>query len=143
MRKTFNTIVKPEFRKTHTPQCAKCMRFEPWGNAEMVIHHKISLIDGGTNDDDNLIALCASCHEEWHSHFDNGEEDFADWLRKPPLRYYAAIGMAKDKNSKMEIFQYLVNQWRDIKEARMISEPLKNDECIAYFKKYSKDWIDW
>ena len=142
MRKTFNTIVKPEFRKTHTPQCAKCMRFEPWGKDEMVIHHKIALIDGGSNDFDNLIVLCDRCHNEWHDYFDDGEHDFTDWLQRPPLRFYTAIGMVKDKN-KIEMFRYLEEQWWGIKEARMISEPIKNKECIAYIENHKKEWIDW
>ena len=27
------------------------------------VHHIIPLKDGGTNDDDNLMALCRSCHD--------------------------------------------------------------------------------
>ena len=37
-------------------------------NEEIDVHHKIPIKDGGTNEIENLIAVCRTCHEELH-HF--------------------------------------------------------------------------
>jgi hypothetical protein len=37
------------------------------------IHHIVSIEDGGTNDIDNLITLCAVHHRQWHSSMDKNK----------------------------------------------------------------------
>lgn len=42
----------------------KCMRCSSTENLEK--HHKVPLYKGGTNDLDNIVVLCNSCHKEEH-----------------------------------------------------------------------------
>lgn len=35
-------------------------------NAPLIVHHLISLVDGGTNDDSNLQLVCKGCHDSYH-----------------------------------------------------------------------------
>jgi len=48
------------------PLCVICKgdgKFTP----ATVAHHKIKITDGGTNDWDNMTALCAPCHSRLHA----------------------------------------------------------------------------
>jgi len=48
------------------PLCEVCKdsgRFAP----AAVVHHKKKLSDGGTNDKDNLMSMCESCHSRLHA----------------------------------------------------------------------------
>ena len=47
------------------PLCEAC---KANGKIELaaLVHHKKPLSDGGTNDEDNLMSLCVSCHERIH-----------------------------------------------------------------------------
>ena len=47
------------------PLCEAC---KANGKIELaaLVHHKKPLSDGGTNDEDNLMSLCVSCHEKIH-----------------------------------------------------------------------------
>ncbi|EHG21770.1 hypothetical protein HMPREF9334_00473 [Selenomonas infelix ATCC 43532] len=47
------------------PLCEKCKEQERYVLATLV-HHIRPLADGGTHDEDNLMSLCASCHERIH-----------------------------------------------------------------------------
>ena len=140
LREEFNSIVKPNYRKTHTPQCRKCMRFHKWGNSIMEVHHKQPLIDGGMNDEENLITLCCECHEEWHKR----EEyiSFDDWMQEVPLYVYAAIGLVNDKTLKSKMLSEIDDMWPAIRDRRMVTEPWI-DENKEYVKKNSSKWIDW
>ncbi len=46
-------------------ECEICGLPLTWATYEL--HHKISLANGGTFDDDNLMMLCANCHAECHA----------------------------------------------------------------------------
>jgi 5-methylcytosine-specific restriction protein A len=48
------------------PLCERCKRDGRLTPAEMV-HHKVRLTDGGTNDWNNLMALCTECHSRLHA----------------------------------------------------------------------------
>jgi hypothetical protein len=50
--------------------CARCGRFSKSVN----LHHITELIDGGSNDNRNLIPLCEDCHIEWDTCADLGME---------------------------------------------------------------------
>lgn len=52
--------------------CQRCHRVRK----DLTIHHKISLKDGGTNDESNLIVLCLECHKEIHK--DNGDKIYGE-----------------------------------------------------------------
>ena len=46
--------------KADKPYCEVC------GEPMKDVHHIIPVKDGGTNDEDNLICLCRSCHQKAH-----------------------------------------------------------------------------
>jgi hypothetical protein len=46
-------------------RCCICCRFRP---TKLQVHHIIERANGGTNDEDNLIATCMSCHSDVHTH---------------------------------------------------------------------------
>lgn len=48
------------------PLCALCKRDGRLTPAALV-HHKVRLTDGGTNDWNNLMALCRECHSRLHA----------------------------------------------------------------------------
>lgn len=43
------------------------------------VHHKLRRSQGGTNDPDNLMALCSNCHQWVHEHPEQSYTN--DWLR--------------------------------------------------------------
>ena len=47
------------------PLCELCKRQGKFVAANLV-HHVLPIADGGTNDESNLLSLCASCHEKIH-----------------------------------------------------------------------------
>lgn len=46
---------RARYLKRH-PRCVQC------GRPATVVHHMVRVRNGGTNDDSNLRALCAPCH---------------------------------------------------------------------------------
>ncbi len=48
------------------PLCEQCLREGRLTPVEEV-HHILPLSDGGTNDFDNLVSLCKSCHSRLHA----------------------------------------------------------------------------
>ncbi|MBE7506218.1 MAG: HNH endonuclease [Planctomycetia bacterium] len=44
--------------------CCICRRFDP---TMLQVHHILLRSEGGTNDEDNLIALCITCHSDVHT----------------------------------------------------------------------------
>ena len=141
LRKEFNSKIKPKYIDSHTPQCQKCMRFSPWKKSVMEVHHKHALIDGGTNDIENLITLCHDCHEEWHKHEDTGIP-FSEWMQRVPLRVYAAIGMTDDIQMKKRMLSEIDELWPAVRDKIMVSEPW-NDENREYTNKNCCKWVDW
>ncbi len=47
------------------PLCEECEKAGRYVRATLV-HHVLPLANGGTNDAENLMSLCASCHEKRH-----------------------------------------------------------------------------
>ncbi|MGG6242896.1 HNH endonuclease signature motif containing protein [Nodosilinea sp. AN01ver1] len=45
-------------------RCCICRRFRP---LHLQVHHIVEKKDGGTDDKENLIAICVSCHSDVHS----------------------------------------------------------------------------
>lgn len=135
-REEFNSTVRPHFIATHTPQCQKCMKFHPFGNSVMEVHHIKMLVDGGSNDEDNLIVLCKQCHDEWHEHYEN--KDFKEWLQRPPLWMYSALAMEPDDSKRIEYLKALPELWPDIREVRMLKAA-----DTDYAKRHAHEWVDW
>ena len=53
------------YTKEH-PFCEECLKAGRFVPVEQV-HHIRPLAEGGTNDEDNLISLCMSCHSHIHA----------------------------------------------------------------------------
>ena len=85
LRKNFQTISK-KFLKSHTI-CERC------GAKSEDVHHKTALVYGGTNDEENLSALCKRCHCEWDLYEDIGME-FDAFLLTPSFKAIASAIMA-------------------------------------------------
>lgn len=56
-------------RKLNRAKCWACDR-----EAALVRHHIIQIQNGGTNDGQNLVAICEWCHAEVHSWMDAPED---------------------------------------------------------------------
>lgn len=57
-------MIRARFLRKH-PRCERC------GGRATIAHHIVRVRDGGRHTDDNLQALCASCHSKLHA--DSGE----------------------------------------------------------------------
>lgn len=142
LRQKFNSTVRLQYQETHTPQCRKCMRFHPWGNSIMQIHHILPLVDGGDNEEGNLITLCVDCHKEWHEH-QEGKADFQTWLQAVPGWAYSAIGVLRNQDQRKLSFADIESRWWCAREYRMLKEPYKTDEYQQYTKEHCANWVDW
>ncbi len=63
MKQRYNGVwpaVRRRYITAH-PLCEMCLR-EGRTTAAQEVHHIVPLADGGTHDEDNLMALCKSCH---------------------------------------------------------------------------------
>ena len=62
-------------------QCVKCGR-----EHNLHVHHIISRLDGGSNDLNNLITNCSTCHREWEIVEDSMKNiSYEEWLLLPNL----------------------------------------------------------
>lgn len=68
--------------------CARCGRFSKSVN----LHHITELIDGGSNDNRNLIPLCEDCHIEWDTCADVGMV-FGEFLVSLPSMTWQMVAM--------------------------------------------------
>ena len=57
--------VRAAFLQAH-PLCELCQSEGRLTPAELV-HHKVKLTDGGTNEPSNLCAICSVCHSRLHA----------------------------------------------------------------------------
>lgn len=57
--------IRDIYIKAH-PLCEMCLSEGKAVEAEQV-HHKLPISEGGTNDYENLMALCSSCHSRLHA----------------------------------------------------------------------------
>lgn len=142
-RKEFNAQ-KSKYKKTHTPQCKRCGFFSPWESGQhMQIHHIKALVDGGENEETNLVVLCQLCHLEWHN-FAEGHMDFMQFLNSVP---YCVIGALMGYNKKFGDLGCGLDDvnkgWPYIKDCIMTRQPFKDEYCANYTKTHCKYWIDW
>ena len=56
--------IRDKYIKAH-PLCERCIA-EKRATVATLVHHKMPLTNGGTNDESNLMSLCVSCHERIH-----------------------------------------------------------------------------
>lgn len=105
LRTKFKKVRSSYLKDRNIFRCEKCMQLK-----KLDVHHIIPLADGGTNEYDNLIALCTRCHDEWHTIEGLGIE-LNRWLTIPP--YYVLIKsivniMDKEKDLTGERLQLLL-----------------------------------
>lgn len=91
-RTAFTTAERKAVRERTKGKCAKCLV-----GAIDQIHHIRAVMDGGTNDLDNLVGICGACHSEWHVLMD-GRLPFETWLQYPPAHILiGALVLCKDR----------------------------------------------
>lgn len=94
-RKIMSKRVKMDVHSRDGWQCKKCgRRAHPGKGKNLHAHHIVAEMDGGQCEPDNMITLCAHCHQEWHFVESVTVIPFTDWLQAPPYlgrRSYAAI----------------------------------------------------
>ena len=71
-RQKFPDNIKSELNKRKS--CEECNRRLKLTSPERMIHHKIKVIDGGTDTLDNLQILCIECHYNKHGKVELGME---------------------------------------------------------------------
>ena len=57
--------ISARYRAEH-PLCELCFSEGKYVKADLV-HHKVPIEEGGTHDEENLQALCSSCHSRLHA----------------------------------------------------------------------------
>ena len=56
--------LRDRYMEAH-PLCEKCAEAGRYVKA-VLVHHVKPIADGGTNETENLMSLCVSCHEKLH-----------------------------------------------------------------------------
>lgn len=74
------TTAKRKALQRDNHHCQKCQQAQ----GELHVHHIIPRDQGGSDELENLITLCASCHLEWESIMLATHLDFEKWLPLPP-----------------------------------------------------------
>ncbi len=59
-------------------KCAKCK-----SHNQLEVHHIVMQYLGGNDNPENLITLCAACHQEWHFVSEISTMSFQEWLQIP------------------------------------------------------------
>ncbi len=67
-------------------RCRKC-----GARDDLDVHHKLERVFGGSDDPENLITLCSTCHMEWTFCEPGGPIDFETWRRQPPARFLIGV----------------------------------------------------
>lgn len=84
-RKIMSKRVKMDVHSRDGWQCKKCgRRAHPGKGKNLHAHHIVAEMDGGQCEPDNMITLCAHCHQEWHFVESVTVIPFTDWLQAPP-----------------------------------------------------------
>jgi HNH endonuclease len=82
-------------------KCCKCGRPDA-----LHIHHLLAVMDGGTDDDDNLKTLCKPCHREWHVVESVSHMSFDRWIEYPPVhRLITAMSCITSTDDAFEFVQ--------------------------------------
>lgn len=69
----WRTGTRPRMREEYSYQCYMCGDEHAPDNV-LTVHHIVPVLSGGTNHDDNLMALCRSCHlkAEYYTRYEIG-----------------------------------------------------------------------
>lgn len=112
---TWEDVRQKVFEK-YGHKCVRCGSIE-----QIEVHHKIPLKDGGTNDIDNLIPICRSCHQNVHNRkFDASYHKIS--------KYYG-FKVSKDKKAKIGFIIFdTIKRHKRLKIRYVASEFYKNKE---------------
>jgi hypothetical protein len=72
-RQTLSGSARTAFIEKRGNRCERC-----GGDENLTIHHKQALENGGTNDENNLLVLCETCHISVHIPYDKVSEGIAE-----------------------------------------------------------------
>ena len=94
----------------------KCVRC---GNTTALhLHHIVAVLDGGTNEHDNIMTLCARCHDEWHYIETHYTILFAEWRHMPPYHIlYGIIDKLLEFSSTQQVLNFVIN-WKSWYESK-------------------------
>jgi len=62
-----NHVAKSKKIRIYGMRCEIC-GYIPKNKYYLDIHHKIGVVDGGTNAEENLMMLCEKCHSDQHGY---------------------------------------------------------------------------
>ena len=115
-------------------KCQDCGdRGGPYGSTELHAHHIVPLSVGGTNEKNNLITVCSSCHSNLHS--SNSSPSAITHNKKGYLHNEAEKGINSEMNGcpKCDEWQLSVQWYRDgpLKKAKLIT----CENCRTLFKE--------
>lgn len=115
-------------------QCQECgARGGPYGSTELHAHHIVPLGSGGTNDMDNLITLCNSCHMSIHGK--NSSPEAVSRNKKGPLHKKAEQGINEELNGCPNCGEWALSvQWHRrgfLRKAKLIT----CENCRTLFKE--------
>ncbi len=97
--------------KNKHPICEKC-----GGTNGIEVHHKIPLIKGGNDTQDNLISLCYECHKNEHK------------LNRSEL---TRIGIEKARNALVvDVLISKIDLLREIHDGEL-TDPIEIIDCIV------------
>jgi hypothetical protein len=103
-RRSIPDALRKQILQRDSNKCQKCGRISESGQD---VHHIIFVVDGGTDDPNNLITLCHACHEEWHFLARHMKQlEFRTWLDLPPLSVVLTIYTDQRDNAKLTLQEY-------------------------------------
>lgn len=122
--------VRQEVLARDNYECQRCGRGRI---KELEVHHVKALADGGLDQTDNAIALCRTCHREWHLVEEVSSLPFSSWLLTPRCDQMAAFWLqdfepgldVEDARSATEMAaEHAATQFQDPKPKGFV----RNDE---------------
>lgn len=129
-RRSVPEVLRVKITKRDGYKCQKCGRIARTGQD---VHHITHVIDGGSDDPDNLITLCHSCHEEWHFITRRMPKlDFRAWLDIPSAAsaiHFFVFGVANDAEMTVSRFrEQTLIAWREWRDEGWEPEDFMDDE---------------
>ncbi|CDQ22631.1 HNH endonuclease [Halobacillus karajensis] len=93
--------------------------------AQLEVHHKLAIHNGGGAEEENLVTLCKPCHK--HAP-ETGIDDFEEYRKSPGLSIWHRINARSDLNTQMKLgfYQYTAEKLDDWHQSGYISEQNKN-----------------
>lgn len=79
-RKSVPSKLRQEILERDGQRCVKCNR-----STDLDVHHVHAVGDGGTDEPENLVTLCKTCHLEWHVFERVCTIPFQEWVTYPPV----------------------------------------------------------